>query len=162
LGNRRRGRRRKPKAAKASSQQAADVDLRPKAVGDLTKDDGGHSKPVFSFATLDDGYVGEWGWHLLDGNEAELVLQLKTFGSQTWLEIMAARSGGHKMHHWQDVSSLPSEARKRLAERQWDTDQLFRFRHGGKCRLWGYRDPRGIFHVIWWDPNHRVYPTEPD
>jgi hypothetical protein len=37
---------------------------------------------------------------------------------------------------------------------------MFRFRLGGKARLWGFRSER-IFHVVWWDPDHRVYPTEP-
>jgi hypothetical protein len=32
---------------------------------------------------------------------------------------------------------------------------------GARERLWGFR--RGsVFHVVWWDPDHKVCPTAPD
>jgi hypothetical protein len=36
---------------------------------------------------------------------------------------------------------------------------MFRFRLAGERRLWGYRVGR-TFHVVWWDWDHKVYPTE--
>ncbi len=32
-------------------------------------------------------------------------------------------------------------------------------RPGQKVRLWGLRK-ENIFKILWWDPNHEVYPTE--
>jgi hypothetical protein len=37
-------------------------------------------------------------------------------------------------------------------------DAIFRFRLGGKKRLWGFRRQR-IFYVVWWDWNHQVFET---
>jgi hypothetical protein len=79
----------------------------------------------------------------------------------SWKNIREQASGGHRKHHYQPVTSLCSEARRRLRVlnlEDFDT-RLFRFRDGVKGRLWGFeRD--GIFYALWWDPNHRVYPTE--
>lgn len=33
---------------------------------------------------------------------------------------------------------------------------LFRFRLGGRKRLWGFRSDR-VFHAVWWDTDHAVY-----
>jgi hypothetical protein len=42
-----------------------------------------------------------------------------------------------------------------------DVDELFSLRMGGaKKRIYGIRD-RGTLQVIWWDPEHEIYPTEP-
>jgi hypothetical protein len=38
---------------------------------------------------------------------------------------------------------------------------MFRFRVAGGKRLWGFRNGR-VFHAIWWDPDHAVYPTDPN
>lgn len=37
-------------------------------------------------------------------------------------------------------------------------DVLFRFRAGNLERVWGYRIVN-IFHVLWYDPTHQIYPT---
>ena len=29
---------------------------------------------------------------------------------------------------------------------------------GGKQRLWGFLRA-GVFHVLWWDPEHQIYPS---
>ena len=41
-----------------------------------------------------------------------------------------------------------------------DLDDLFRFRLGNKPRLWGVIH-EGVFYPVWWDPEHKVYPTDP-
>jgi hypothetical protein len=86
----------------------------------------------------------------------------------TWAEIEAQKTGSgtnrHKKHHDQEVESLRSEAREALRQRKlsviFGDNNIFRFRVDGTTRLWGFRQGR-IFHIVWWDPNHEVCPTEP-
>ena len=83
-------------------------------------------------------------------------------GRLTWEEVRQQTAGGHRRHHHHPVAEFCAEARNRIEELQYDDvdDRMFRFRLDGAGRLWGYeRD--GIFHAVWWDPNHQVYPTEP-
>lgn len=84
-----------------------------------------------------------------------------------WNDALCATTGTgqrRQKHHDQEISSLCSEARQRLAVLQLDREledaKLFRFRVGGTERLWGFRRG-GCFYVLWWDPDHQVYPTEP-
>ena len=37
--------------------------------------------------------------------------------------------------------------------------RLFARALSGTKRLWGFRKD-GVFYVLWWDPDHTVYPTE--
>lgn len=84
----------------------------------------------------------------------------------SWGEIEQHRTGGrtaHKKHHSQEISSLAPAAQADAAKAKLGEtfgDEMFRFRLGGEQRLWGFRDGR-VFHVIWWDPDHDVYPTDP-
>ncbi len=40
-----------------------------------------------------------------------------------------------------------------------EEDELFSLRLQGDVRLWGLIEPNGCFFVIWYDPNHNVYPV---
>jgi len=71
-------------------------------------------------------------------------------------------SGGHYMHHGQELKSISRKARKDADRQKLSEtfgDEMFRFRLGSTRRLWGFRKER-TFHVVWWDPEHKVYPTE--
>lgn len=69
----------------------------------------------------------------------------------------------HRLHHDQTVSSLCDDAQAILSRPRYEElgGDIFRFRLSGVERLWGFVID-GIFYAVWWDPNHRVYPTEPD
>jgi hypothetical protein len=62
------------------------------------------------------------------------------------------------------IDRLCAAAQKRLAERRLDEvmeeQELFRFRVSATVRLWGFIKG-SVFHVLWWDANHKVYPTGP-
>jgi hypothetical protein len=84
------------------------------------------------------------------------------FERLTWQEVDKASSeSGHKMHHGHEVADLRDEAQDRwraLDLEQYDT--TFRFRLGGTRRVWGFI-VQAHFHAVWWDRNHKIYPTEP-
>jgi len=86
--------------------------------------------------------------------------KLFEFSALTWKEIDAFTSGtGHKMHHNMEVHQLAEEAQYRLVEIEQFADTMFRFRLGSKPRLWGFR-VLGHFEVVWYDPEHAIYPVD--
>lgn len=124
-------------------------------------------KPTFSFRYIDRGYDGLWGWVKTHEHASEVLTFLCEMSKDSWNEIGSHRTGGergsYRKHHSQPIETLCPEARQRLAELELDEifeDDIFRFRLGNKKRLWGFRVD-GVFYVLWWDPDHKVYPTEP-
>jgi len=121
----------------------------------------------FSFEYADTGYDGGWGFHTDDASSHQVMGILCEQGRRTWGEVWADTAGPshnrHKKHHGQSVGSLCAEAQARLGTLKLDEvfdDTMFRFRQGGLGRLWGFI-AGDVFHVVWWDPGHNVYPTEP-
>lgn len=114
---------------------------------------------------------GEWSWgqhrnwcspkHGPDNACAVRSLMIEMSGLY-WHEIHDQRTGGkdrHKKHHSQSWDSLCAEAQTRWVEIERDEDELFRFRAGGTGRVWGYRSGQ-VFFVVWWDPEHKIYPLD--
>lgn len=94
----------------------------------------------------------------------EIVTFLCSMNQLTWNEIRAQGASGRKRHHDHPIGRLGGRVRDALARRPEleeivDSD-LFRFRLSGKKRLWGVIQEQ-TFYVLWRDPLHRVYPTEP-
>jgi hypothetical protein len=56
------------------------------------------------------------------------------------------------------IEDLPRDALRRLQDLQLDDeDGLCELRIKGASRVWGFR--RGnVIHVLWWDPDHTVFP----
>jgi hypothetical protein len=124
---------------------------------------GSDECPSVSFRFADRVHSGSWTW--MSGDESHEVLDfLCSIGNLTWSEIKGQMTGGksgrHKKHHHHEFSSLCKEAQDRLAELKHDErfEDLFRFRLGGKKRLWGFL-LGNVFYVLWWDSEHQVYPT---
>ena len=88
-------------------------------------------------------------------------------GKLSWRDILDQKASSKNRvrpkHHYQPISQICSDAQRRLAaieySRNFADDQLFRFRDGNLQRLWGFR-VNEVFHVLWWDPSHRVCPSE--
>ncbi len=71
-----------------------------------------------------------------------------------WSDIL------NRNNHEVYVSSISRAAQKRLAEIKLDDfDRLVSLRFSGKERLWGIKI-NNVFKLIWWDPNHEVYPSK--
>ena len=77
----------------------------------------------------------------------------------TWAEIWKQSAQGHKKHHHQNLGSLCKEAQDRWKDINRTEDELFRFRASGEKRIWGVRQG-ATFFVVWWDAEHKIYPTE--
>ncbi|MEV0356617.1 hypothetical protein AB0H71_11190 [Nocardia sp. NPDC050697] len=81
-----------------------------------------------------------------------------------WREVKAltthSKGGSRPLHHSQSVSSICADAQRRLSDLEIVVDEVFRLWHGNLPRLWGYLSG-AVFNIVWWDRNHRIYPTEP-
>lgn len=154
---------RKPKSPAPPSRKERPVAPQPKATGDMPPD----SKPTWSLSHLDADHDGSWSWnHSTPATLRQLADFLRHMEELTWAQLQThtysgARSGTHRKNKLVSVESLCGEAQRRLRDLRLDhLDELFEFRIGSKPRLWGF--PRnGVFHVIWWDPEHQVYPVDP-
>lgn len=140
----------------------ARADRRPKAERPRST---AQDQPLFSFARVDTACDPRWAFDP-SGEEARLILRfLSEMSRLTWAQIEAMRSKGHRTHHSQEVHTLDRDAqrdfrRARLAETFGDLP-MFRFRLSGAQRLWGFREGQ-VFHAVWWDHLHQVYPVEPN
>ena len=111
--------------------------------------------------------TGSWasgasrGW-TTDQWEITVAPKLAEWGQLTWAEIDSlSTSNGHKMHHAMPIEVLSDDARERLQELKNTSEMLFRFRLGNRPRLWGRRVV-AEFRILWFDPEHEVYPVEPE
>ncbi|TIM94396.1 MAG: hypothetical protein E5Y34_30910 [Mesorhizobium sp.] len=114
---------------------------------------------------------GEWAWgqprNWCDptygaGNACLIRSTMIEMSALYWSEILAQSTGGkerHRKHHPQSWDSLCQEAQERWLEIGREEDELFRFRTGGKERIWGFREGH-VFNVVWWDAEHQIYPVE--
>jgi hypothetical protein len=154
-----------PKARKPDPRK---IEKRP-AARQLPQREGLDRRPLFSFAHADRG--SEHGFHFRvdDQEDSHAVLSfLHDIGGTSWAELRAHRynssKGSRPKHHEHPVSRLGPEATARLASLKLDEvvgEDLFRFRVTGKQRLWGFITDC-TFHVLWWDPEHEVFPVSKD
>lgn len=81
---------------------------------------------------------------------------MKDYEGRTWSEITTSGWRDHPV----SFDRLVPEAQKRLMDLKLDDfDEYFRFRFSSLQRIWGVRKGP-VFHVIWWDPEHRVCPSK--
>lgn len=129
-------------------------------VAPVSPGDDHQAAPVlWSFAYFDD-----YDWRRTAGGTSEPVSfvdvakKLKEYSARTWHQIKADRARDHAA----EPHKLCKEARDRLVEIQLDDiDELFRFRFTGPQRLWGCQCNQH-FVVLWWDPDHQVWPISAD
>ncbi len=123
---------------------------------------------MFCFRHADRRTKERWAFKPDADNAPSLFDVICDLTRSKWSELEAQRTGGksnrHRKHHDQPITSLVAEAQEDIRRARLDEtfgEDIFRFRISGEKRLWGFRSGR-VFHVVWWDPDHRVYPTEPN
>ncbi len=80
--------------------------------------------------------------------------KLINFESMTWGEI--DRNG---KSHLMPLDKIEKKARERLKERELDDQELYSFHLSARERIWGIREI-DAYYIIWWDPEHTVYPVQ--
>lgn len=127
--------------------------------------DGSHLHPTFSFVKVDnttDSDGIEFGWHLLDEGGSWLLFDfIVAISKSPWTHVRSLVGAGnrqqHRLHHNQGASTIEQVAQDRLAKYYPEMgDDLFRFHVDNLERLWGF-EIDGVFYVVWWDPEHKVY-----
>jgi len=115
----------------------------------------GATNPVWRFSHMD--WDGPWcPSKCKDSGIREVLARLANFESMSWQQIHSG-TGSHVV----DVTGIIKEARDRiihLKKEEW-ADNLCSLRMCGKERLWGFLRS-GIFHLLWWDPEHQVFPSK--
>lgn len=102
---------------------------------------------------------GRWGFDQIEPAAlCEMLRKLGGIESMTVAEIRASRGF---FTEYELPSGLCKEALARLsAMNREDMTKISRLRFSNTQRLYGFLEDN-VFHVVWWDPNHDVYPTSP-
>ncbi len=167
-------------AAKVPKMIAVDIDAGPRLAPHLQRlaaqnvnleqvpkaiKDGSRFSMRVTWCTSKSDLEGEWSWAeprswTADEWSQEINPSMTNFSQLTWREIdQFSSESGHKMHHGHEVCDICDEAQVRwLALGLEEFDSVFRFRLGGKRRIWGFI-VQGHFHTIWWDRVHAIYPV---
>lgn len=111
-----------------------------------------------------------WSFHLFDpcgiwtdGADQDrafhdIASSLRDLQQLDWSGLMQ----DHRRCHDIPMDHMVPEAWNRLVERRLDQfEKLMRFRCTGANRIYGIRT-NDVFNIIWWDPDHRVCPSEND
>lgn len=107
----------------------------------------------FRFGRLDHGK-----WELSAISKTDHGRLLKKLAHFEEMTVAQARASGLLADY--DVTSIPNrQATQRLVNQYGAQDSLCRLyiASGESLRLLGIRE-RNEFHIVWWDPNHNVWP----
>ncbi len=98
-----------------------------------------------------------FGWSDIDRQDmVQVIERLKNLESMTWGDILDT---GRKHNHPCDTSDICKDAQECLDDDwQGGLDEVVTLRVTGKKRVWGIIE-NGVCFLLWWDPNHRVYPS---
>jgi hypothetical protein len=109
----------------------------------------------FKWKTNDADHDGDFGWNNIDVNKlfAYIIPKLQEFESMLWSDIE-----GHR-NHFIPINDICKEAKDRLTVvGKEDEESLFSLSLSGKERIWGVRESN-ILKLLWWDPKHKVCPS---
>lgn len=127
------------------------------------------SEQLVQWTREDADVEGDWSWgprSCLDADwDSDVHPFLVECARKTWLEIYQERTGGRQRkqkHIFYELWQICEEAQARIIEiERDDIEMLFRFRLGNLKRLYGVQQGNN-FSILWWDPDHKIYPVEPD
>lgn len=120
--------------------------------------------PAFRFDMIDRDGVYAFDLARKGFDHALVLGKIMEYSCMKWTDIMMQthdRKNKSKHHYLSDASHLSPDARERLQKMQQEdnTDALFSFALTNKLRLIGFREGDD-FHVLWYDPEHGVYPPK--
>ena len=114
---------------------------------------------VFRFDCVDLGEDCPWSLARVDSDDQmDLLSHMGQYESMTVGELRSGRF--RDFTSYDNFAACPNkEAVARLVERYDAPDSIARFRLSGTKRLYGFLVDNE-FHLLWWDPNHEVWPSE--
>jgi hypothetical protein len=141
------------KTKQAKVKQQPSPQKQPKTAAN--PDDYYNRNPAWRIARMELADI--YGWQNLDATKIQVIhTKLSGFESMTWREILL---DSKKQNHTVPVQNLCKSARDRLIILNLDDlDEITSLRLSGTERIWGVIN-QGIMELLWWDPNHEVYPS---
>ena len=120
----------------------------------------GNAGPLsWKFRNTDNSGPFSWSNLVEPEKVTEVVGKLREFEGKNCNQMK--EGGSHPI----PTDQLHKTARARLAEIKLDEfDELMSLRLTGANRVWAYwlPDQENIMRLLWWDPEHQVYPVEKD
>ena len=118
--------------------------------------------PIFRFDMID--REGEFAFDLSrsDFKHRHVLEKLIEYSNMTWAEIDKQTHDHNKSkHHFLDEGGFSASAKRRIIAKGLteSTDLIFSFALQNTLRIIGKRQ-RDEFHVIWYDPQHKFYPSK--
>lgn len=138
-------------------------DLKKKPATDEDPDAWRERTPSWAFSRLDMSGC-QWSWEHLDRETLMQVIdRLKAHESTPWKQVLQEKDGnGRRINGSIEVThpKIDPDAKARLTTLGLgDFDAIYKFRVDGPGRVWGVRKD-SVLHIVWWDPEHKVYPLE--
>ena len=120
-------------------------------------------KVIWAFDNIDRSGIFRFDVDKDDFLHKEVLSKIISYSNMTWTEIKRqTHDNGKSKHHYLDFAGLSKEAQERYRIKfpnLENTDALFSFAFQNKLRVIGIRDGQ-IFHVIWYDSEHKFYPSK--
>lgn len=113
------------------------------------------AKIAWNFMRMDGD--GDWACDLLSLHDYHQ--KLISFEGKTIRELFVRGQGGGSHNHRMPVERLCQKACNRLDACNIDEDALYQLDFGTPVRLWGVLQ-HNIFHILWLDKDHSVYPMK--
>lgn len=119
--------------------------------------------PKWSFVKCD---MEHEKWGILQNKEylGEMLARFREWERVTWGDILTTTAGRkhNTQSHPMPVAKLVKDAGKRLTELHLDSyDTLYSLAITGRQRIWGIMiEETGTFQLLWYDPQHEVYPVD--
>ena len=87
--------------------------------------------------------------------------KLLSYSTMTWGEIdRQTHDWGKSKNHHLDYQGMSQEAKERIRKMQLEEeiDAIYSLSFENQIRIVGIKD-KGIFRIIWYDPEHEIYPS---
>ena len=117
--------------------------------------------------TLRTDYPKQGGWGAIQPADLKLIINTLAYCDKTpWLTLKSARSsqiGGIAIYDVENIGGKFEKKARRLLRGLNEgigIERVTRIRLGGKKRLWAIHHPDNTLDILWWDPDHKVYPTK--
>lgn len=128
-------------------------------------DDHPEEFPTWRFQYLDADFPAATGWRNL-GQEflMQIVETLQHLERTPMNRLFLGHPGtkGSVTRYGAETLQvgLSNDAQRRLADRELEVDHLVRVRIQNMPRLYAFQGQANVLNLLWWDPEHVIYPTQ--